>query len=414
MRYRFKKIIAAALCVCMCLTVSGCTEDDEIKFIPNEDTEYITLALREGIFADVIKKCLPDFQVENNVLCEVQELSEDGLHSGVYDDASNSNGAFDLCMVDGSWMAQYTAGNVLADLGELGYKLDNDIIYATTDVCYNNDKLYLAPYGGNVTVLLYNKLMIRGAGYEPDDIESLDDILRICSEAKAHRNYGFMYRGDTENNLVVDFLPFLLSYGGWVVDENNRPTVDTPEFKAAMEYYMKLIATGKAEKKDELILAVANQAAAMAIGWPGWYTPDKRSSADYIALTGKATDDSQAFNANVYGIWTLGIPNNSKHKETAVKLLSYLMDRDVQKETIPHGGVPCRYSSLKDEKVLKNYPQYEAVCAALENGVYRPIMEQWTDFYTILGTKMREIINEEKSIDDGLREAQSELEMKIK
>ncbi|MCR5451368.1 MAG: extracellular solute-binding protein [Lachnospiraceae bacterium] len=388
----------------------ACSGKEEIKFEPDANTEYITLALREGIYCDVIKECLPKFMVDNNVYCEVVELSEDGLHSEVYEDAPNASGKYDLCMVDGSWMAEYTARNVLSELSELGYTLDDDIIPATTTVCYQKDKLYLTPYGGNVTVLLYNKLMMKGAGYEPGDIDSLEDVMNICKEAKKNRNYGFMYRGDTENNLVVDFLPFLLSFGGWVVDDSYRPTVDTPEFKRAMEFYLELIETGKAEERDELVVAIANQAAAMAIGWPGWYTPDKRSSADYCALSGKVDKNSKSYNANVYGIWTLGIPANSTHKEAAIKLLKYLMDKDVQKSTIESGGVPCRYSCLKDEEVLKKFPQYEAVCKALESGVYRPIMEEWTDFYTILGKEMKLIIDGEKSIDEGLSDAQNKLE----
>ena len=68
----------------------------------------------------------------------------------------------------------------------------------------------------------------------------------------------------------------------------------------------------------------------MGIAWPGWYTPTADSAADYIALSGKATDDAQAYNANVYGIWCLGIPSNSQNKELAAELLTYLMDPEVQ------------------------------------------------------------------------------------
>ena len=57
-------------------------------------------------------------------------------------------------------------------------------------------------------------------------VDSLADILDICQKAQASGKKGFIYRGDSQNNLVVDFLPILLSYGGWVVDENNQPTVN--------------------------------------------------------------------------------------------------------------------------------------------------------------------------------------------
>ena len=104
---------------------------------------------------------------------------------------------------------------------------------------------------------------------------------------------------------------------------------------------------------------------------------------------------------------------NSQNKELTVALLQYLMDKDVQRSTVPNGGVPCRYSSLQDKEVLAQFPQYKVVCAALEGGVYRPVIEEWTDFYTILGTEFGNIVNGLKTVEEGLNDAQSQLEMEL-
>ena len=410
-----KKLLTLVLALAMTLSLAACggdtttTADDGGETNSDEPTK-LTLILRAGTYADVIKECLPAFEEEHNVTCEVQELSEADLYSGIALDAINAEGTYDLCMVDGSWMAEFTENGVLANLSELGYELDDDIIPATTSICYVGDDVYLAPYYGNVTVLMFNKANVEAAGYTADTISSLDDILKICQQAQADGKKGFIYRGDGQNNLVVDFLPILLSYGGWVIDDNNQPTVNTPEFKAAMEYYLDLIATGDAEVKDDLVASIDTGAGTMGIGWPGWYTPTAESAADYIALSGAATSGAEAYNSNVYGIWTIGVPANSQNKELAVELLSYLMDPEVQKSTIPSGGVPCRYSSLQDEEVLATYPQYAVVCDALESGVYRPVIAEWTQFYTILGTEMDNIINGMKTLDEGLADAQTQLE----
>ncbi|WP_298031283.1 extracellular solute-binding protein [uncultured Dysosmobacter sp.] len=413
-----KKLLALILALVMVLSLAACGGDkkpaEDPK--PSEGTEApaaptkMTLILRAGTYADVIKKCLPDFEKEHNVTCEVQELSEGDLYSGIALDAINAKGTYDLCMVDGSWMAEFTENGVLANLTELGYALDDDVIPATTSICYVGDDLYLAPYYGNVTVLMYNKANVEAAGYEADGIKSLDDLLTICKKAQADGKKGFIYRGDNQNNLVVDFLPILLSFGGWVIDENNKPTVNTDEFKAAMNYYLELIATGEAQVKDDLIASVDTGAGTMGIGWPGWYTPTADSTADYIALSGAATAGAEAYNSNVYGIWTIGVPANSQNKELGAELLAYLMDADVQKATVPDGGVPCRYSSLQDPEVLATYPQYEVVCKALESGMYRPVIAEWTQFYTTLGTEMDNIVNGVKTVDQGLADAQTQLE----
>lgn len=408
-----KKLFALFLTLVMAMSLVAC--GGEGASTPDADAEggeatKLTLILRSGTYSDVIKECLPAFEKEHNVKCEVLELSEDDLHSKIALDAMNKEGAYDLCMVDGSWMAEFTEAGVLANLTELGYELDDDIIPATTAISYYKDDVYLAPYYGNVTVLMYNKANVEAAGYDGNTIASLDDMLKICEKAKADGKKGFIFRGDSNNNMVVDFLPILLSYGGWVLDENNAPAVNTPAFKEAMEFYLKLIATGDAEKKDDLIASVDTGSGTMGVGWPGWYTLTAESPADYCAITGAVAPGGETHNANVYGVWTIGITANSTHKEETLELLKYLMDKDVQLKTVPSGGVPCRYSSLKNPEVLAAYPQYEVICKALESGVYRPVIKEWTDFYTILGMEMSAIVNGVKTVDQGLADAQTQLE----
>lgn len=409
MKRKLLTLVLAGAMVCS-LAACGGNNNSESSEASADGRTQMSIALRGGVYADVLKECLPAFEEEHNVTIDVQELSEEDLHTSVALNATSAEGAYDLCMVDGSWMAEFTDAGVLANLTELGYELDEDIIEATTSICYVDDNVYLAPYYGNVTVLMLNKAIVEEAGYTADTVDSLEAVLDICQQAQANGKKGFIYRGDNQNNLVVDFLPILLSYGGWVVDENNQPTVNSEEFVNAMNYYMELIATGEAQVKDDLVASVDSGAAAMGIAWPGWYTPTADTPADYIALNGKATPDAEANNANVYGIWCLGIPSNSQNKELAAELLAYLMDPEVQYGTVASGGVPCRYSSLQDEEVLAQYPQYEVVCQALESGVYRPVIAEWTEFYTTLGSEMDNIINGAKTVEDGLNDAQAALE----
>ena len=409
MKRKLLTLVLAGAMVCS-LAACGGNNNSESSETSADGRTQMSIALRGGVYADVLKECLPAFEEEHNVTIDVQELSEEDLHTSVALNATSAEGAYDLCMVDGSWTAEFTDAGVLANLTELGYELDEDIIEATTSICYVDDNVYLAPYYGNVTVLMLNKAIVEEAGYTADTVDSLEAVLDICQQAQANGKKGFIYRGDNQNNLVVDFLPILLSYGGWVVDENNQPTVNSEEFVNAMNYYMELIATGEAQVKDDLVASVDSGAAAMGIAWPGWYTPTADTPADYIALNGKATPDAEANNANVYGIWCLGIPSNSQNKELAAELLAYLMDPEVQYGTVASGGVPCRYSSLQDEEVLAQYPQYEVVCQALESGVYRPVIAEWTEFYTTLGSEMDNIINGAKTVEEGLNDAQAALE----
>jgi len=413
-----KKALSLILALAMALSLAACggskTEtpaDNDGSTADNTSAEptQMTLILRGGTYAEALKASLPDFEAEHNVKIDVQELSFDDLHTGIALDAVNPTGAYDLCMVDGSWMAEFTENNVLANLSEMGYSFDDDIIPATTTICKVDDNIYLAPFFGNVTVMLYNKQLIADAGYTPEDITTFEDLKVIAQKTNDAGKTGFLIRGGSADNIVSDFIPHLLVHGGWVIDENNQPTVDTPEFKAAMQEYLDLYALGGTMDKDDIVAAIDGGTAALGQAWPGWYVPTADTNANYTVIPTKLNDSDTPKNTSMYGVWCIGIPNNAPHKDLALELLEYVMSPEVQLASIEVGGVPCRTSCLLNEDVLATYPQYETVCAALQTGVYRPVIAEWTQFTNILGTEMDNIIQGTKTIDQGLADAQTQL-----
>jgi len=400
---RFLSVLLSAILVL--ITIPGCSEEPV--------TDRLRLAIRSGTYAEVIRMCLPEFEDQTGITCEVVEFSEEELHRELLQDSLNSSGKYDIVMVDSSWVSEFMAESMLADLGSLGYRLDNDIIPGTLTTCIQEGRAYLVPYYGNVTVMLYNRTVAEELGYDVGNLESLEDIMSFCNEASDAGRGGFVARGDTPNNVLVDFLPVLRAFGGWVVDDNLRPTVNTPEFKEALEYYIQLLDTGGMLPKEEIISSIESGRAVVAVGWPGWYGNDSVNS-DYCVFPGRISDESESYNSNIYGIWDLGIPSNCAHKDSAVELLEYLMDPLIQKSTVTLGGVPCRYSCLTDPKIVADNPHLEVSCSALTNGIYRPSIRKWPEFYTILGERMKQIINGEITMDNGLMLAQEELDVLMK
>ncbi len=374
------------------------------------ETTKMTLALRGGTYGAVIEACLDEFEAENNVDIEVLQLEFDDLHSKIALDAPNAEGAYDLVMVDGSWMAEFTENEVLLNLSDEGYEFDDDIIPGTTDICMVDGDIYLAPYFGNVTVMLYNKELVEAAGYTGDDINSWEDVMAIAESANAAGKNGFVTRGGSADSILSDFIPLMLANGAWVVDEDNNPTVNTDEMKAALEQYAALRDLGTTMEKDDIVAQIDNGDGALAVGWPGWYSPTDESAGSYTVIPTQLTEDGESLSTSMYGVWTIGVPANAPNKDLGVKLLEYLMDPEVQLTTVDNGGVPCRYSVLQNEDVLAKYPTLATVCDALEVGVYRPVIAEWSDFTEIFGTEIDNYMQGTESLDDALANAQGQLE----
>ena len=157
-----KKLLTLVLALAMTLSLAACggggedTADEGSEGSTSGEPTKMTLILRGGAYGESLEASLAPFEAEHNVDIEVMLMSFDDLHTGIALDAVNEVGTYDLCMVDGSWMAEFTENGVLANLSEMGYSFDDDIIPATTTICKVGEDIYLAPYYGNVTVMTYS------------------------------------------------------------------------------------------------------------------------------------------------------------------------------------------------------------------------------------------------------------------
>ena len=385
---KFAVLLTVALALCLCCTAFA--QDETLNFI-----------LRAGTYGDVIKAAIPDFEAENNVKIEFSEETFDDLHTKISLDAINPEGTYDLVVVDGTWMAEFTDNEVLANLSELGYAFDEDIIPATTVAGIAPDgNTYLIPFFGNVTVFMYNQDLIDkyNDGVVPNNWA---DVLAVAQKMKADGVSGFLLRAGAGDNNVSDFLPILKSFGGWVMNEDNTAvTLDTPEAKAALQMYVDLYQAGDILDKDNIVAAINNGTAAMGIGWPGW------GADHYTTIPTMAEAGAEEFNSSIYGCWFVGMAANSTHKETTLKFLEKMTDPEFQRSTVEIGGVPCRESSLLDEASLAINPNLEVVYNSLSKGTYRPLVTFWSEFYTAFGPFIENAVMGTMTVDEALAGAQ--------
>ena len=390
---KFAVILSLLLALCIC----------SVSFA--QEPETLTLLLRAGTYGEVVKALIPEFEAEHNCKIEYSEETFDDLHTKISMDAINSEGTYDVIVVDGSWKAEFIDNDILADLTELGYEYDEDIIPATLPAGIGPDgHAYLIPFYGNVTIFMYNEDLIDK--YNDGEVPTnWADVLELAQTMKADGVDGYLLRAGAGDSNVSDFLPVLKSFGAWVMnDDYTEITINTPEAKAALQMYIDLYKAGNMLDKDNIVAAINSGTAAMAVGWPGW------GADHYTTIPTMADEDSEPQNSSIYGCWFIGMAANSTHKDLALEFLEEVTSAEYQQETVEIGGVPCRESCLLNEESLEINPNLEVVYGSLSVGTYRPFVTFWSEYYTILGPYLEAAVMGQMTVDEALDTAQAELE----
>lgn len=424
-----KKFLASLLAVVMLLAViSGCAKTPDTpapdQTNPGENTpaspdsssgekQKLTLVLRGGVYPEYMEPLLKQFEAENNVTCEVLSFSFDDLYSKITLDAANAEGAYDLMMVDSQWFAEFDEYGLMADLTEAGYQRDPDFVDALCPEIGSTGHEFVVPYCVQINFLFYNDALLDSVGAQVP--ETWEEVLKTAQDVAAAGTNGYLLRAQAGDSIMGDFLPILWAHGGDIFDENGNVTVDTPEFKNALEFYIALGKTGAIMEKDDIVAAVNDGNAALSLCWATWYQPNESSSAHYTVIPSKLNAGSAGDHASsIFGSWYLGIPSNSKNPDLALKLLEYLTSAEAQYAAIAAGCdptyVPTRASVYEDAAIIEQYPFLGDVYKAIPNGTYRPMVRQWTQIIVDLGTEIETAVHGMKTVEQAAADGQSVVE----
>ncbi|WP_052210517.1 ABC transporter substrate-binding protein [Thermoanaerobacter sp. YS13] len=391
-------------------------------------TPQITLhiAARAGNISDALAEMGKKYKEQTNVDVQVVGMPYNELKEAIVLDVKNKGGAYDLVTLDDPWMPEFGEGKLLTNLDSyFPNGLDSDFVEKSVALGkhpYGTGSLYAVPMVGNVQLFYYRKDLLDKYNLTPP--KTWDDVLKIAkliTEKEAPNVYGYVIRGQRGNPIVSDFLPVFWAYGGEVIDENNKPHVNSEAGIKAMETYLKLKKYSpkgvETFDTDQIANALTQGQVAMTIAWPAWVSKvDNPESSkvvgkiDFSVVPGQVKDS-----AAMIGNWLLGIPSTSNNKEEAVKFLKWVTSKEVQKEMALKFGVPpTRKSLYNDKELVEKYRYYPSQLDALEHSVARPRTPYWSQIEDVWGLYLSQIVSGQIGIKEGLDKANSEIEKILK
>jgi ABC-type glycerol-3-phosphate transport system substrate-binding protein len=271
---------------------------------------------------------------------------------------------------------------------------------------------------GNTQLGFYRSDIFEKAGIKAPP-STWDEALQVAKElttsTSSGKQYGFTTNGQRGIFSSTLFGQVLFSYGGNWLNDNNVPTLTTPEGEAALNTIKKLMEYADPSVvnsgDNETINAMASGVAVYspnAWGNNAFTNPKLNKFAEVTkAVIVPRGAGPNGKNSPLMGGFGFVIPASSRNKDAAWKFIQYFTSKDNMKAYVDFSGQPARVDALKE--YASAAPIFAALADSLPNGVYQPgWLRDQSGFYQALGTQVSLVMTGQKSVTEALKQAQTD------
>lgn len=331
------KISVAAL---SCFVLAGCGNQNEGSSKNSEKKEEIRISWWGGDSRNqAIQETIEKFEEENpNITVKAEFSGFEGYQQKLTTQLSGGT-APDVVRVDSIWLDEYQ--NQLIDLTDVKdtVGMDNFDKNVLAPLTFQGKILGL-PLSTNYRPIYYNKTVLDKYGIEAP--ESWEDIFAM-REKLPDELYPLWPAFNPKAAEPQFFFSIMAQQTGKPVgDDDNKLLYTKKDFKKALEFYVELVEKRIIPSKEVIdnsgyvdgapMPPVVNGEWVMAVEFTANTMNLQNSLAEKgfeLALAGFPTMEGQKSS----GVWTkpamvYSIPESSKHKEAAAKLIDYLMNSE--------------------------------------------------------------------------------------
>ena len=304
-----------------------------------------TIVINNSPWFDGFRKVVEAYEAEtgNKVNLDVNPFA--GSLEKQRASARAKDGQFDLLIMNGLYYQEFYYGGFLTPIHEIdpAFKLDPQMIRYDNTIYWNEatkshdpaGKLMSVPVNGNIPLLLY-----RADLYEEHKLKVPDTWDELLANAKKLHNppkiYGIVQRGarGAPNDVSYDWWPYLYSFNGSLFRDEAKGdftiTINSPESKAALDFYLRMAKeaghpqTGglaQAQIIQNLVTGKAAHAMLVIAAWSQMDDPAKSAVVGKINAA-KAPRSANGKSSPVLGHWLAGLCRGRDHVRPRQDVLS--------------------------------------------------------------------------------------------
>lgn len=393
-----------------------------------------------------LKKLSSKFETENpDIKLNWVVVEENVLRQRVTTDVSTGSGQFDLVFIGLYETPIFAKRGWLQPIENIPADYDiEDVFKSIRDGLSYDGKLFAVPFYGESSMLMYRKDLFDAKGLKMPDQPTYDDIRKFADALtdKSKGIYGITLRGKPgwgENMAYVDTL--INTFGGTWFDMQWKPTIDTPEWKKAITYYVDLLKAdgppgASANGFNENLTLFASGKAAMWIdatsGGGPLYDKAQSQVSDKVAFA-PAPIAATPNGSHWLWSWAFAIPKASKSADAAKKYVLWATSKDYIKLAAGDAGwaaVPpgTRKSTYDNPDYQKAAPFAAVTLAAMQSadptnpaikkvpyiGVQFVGIPEFQSIGTVVGQSISGALAGTSTVDAALKSAQSSTERAMK
>jgi sorbitol/mannitol transport system substrate-binding protein len=341
--------------------------------------ETLTVALAANPQMETAAKLIDNFYAKYpDIKVKFQILPENQLRPTVLKDVATNSGQFDVVMIGAYEVPLWAEKGWIVDLSKNYVPKDpewkvGDLIPAIKDLVSYKGDMYATPVYGSSSFMFYRKDLFEKAGLKMPVNPTWDQIAEFAAKLddKANGVSGICLRGVPGwGQSLAPLTTVINTYGGRWFDENWNVQLSAPKTKDAIHFYIDLLKShGQPDAaKDgwaECLALFTQGKAAM------WY--------DDTVFAGPVLDQANAQVKPNVGFalaptkvkpdsgwlwaWGLSVPETSRHKDAAWKLISWLTSPEYIKlagekagwQTVPPGSRKSTYELPEYQTATKDY-----------------------------------------------------------
>ncbi|MFC0271854.1 ABC transporter substrate-binding protein [Metabacillus herbersteinensis] len=418
------------LLVVMMILLTACSSGDSTtssKANESEDSGVTTVnfaaikTFGEDSWTELINKFEaenPDIKIKLTQLPAPAKSTE--IHQYLVTSLQSGQNDIDVFTGDVIWVPEFAAAGWTEPVDS--YVNKADYYPGVIDALTYNGELMAVPWYVDGGMLYYRQDLLEK--YDLPVPKTWDEMLETAEKIKNGENNKdlekFVWQAKQAEVLVCDFVEFLGSAGGSILDSEGKPNVTGPEFLKALNLMQGLINDGDSPKSiltfdEEPSRTVFTDGNAIfhrnwSYVWSVAQNEEQSKVAGKVGVAPLPSFDGKSSSSTMGG-YQFMVSSNSKNKEASIKFSNFLSSKENQLYFADKMAFsPTRPAALEDEGLQENNPFLASLSEVFQGTTARPISPDYPKVSLVLQSNISGVLSNTITPEEAVDQIDNELQ----